>query len=325
MLVGRGDDPRARHLQADRLHRLAEEDAVLGAADRVDARADQLDPEPFEHPRLRQLDREVERRLAAQRRQQRVGPLALEHVGDAVEVERLEVGAVGEAGVGHDRGRVRVDDDRAEAVLAQHLQRLAARVVELAGLPDHDRPGADQADRLDVSPPRQGSSTQLSMIGQASCGPGPGLRVELHRVRAQLGEVEALDGAVVERDVRRLLGVARRDREAVVLDRHEHAAGLRARAPDGSRRGGRTAACTSRGRSRARAAGGRGRCRGSARARRARAAPRPPPRAARGRRGRSRAARRRSRRACRRRCRAGTTVTAAPAPASRRMIERFAP
>ena len=125
--------------EAAALHRLAEELAVLGAADRVDRRADQLDAELVEHARLGELDREVERGLAAQRRQQRVGPLAAEHVGDALEVERLEVGAVGEAGVGHDRRRVRVDDDRAEAVLAQHLQRLAAGVVELAGLPDHDR------------------------------------------------------------------------------------------------------------------------------------------------------------------------------------------
>jgi hypothetical protein len=37
-------------------------------------------------------------RLPAHRRQQRVGPLALEHAGDAFEVERLEVRAVGEPG-----------------------------------------------------------------------------------------------------------------------------------------------------------------------------------------------------------------------------------
>ena len=65
--------------------------------DHVDVRADQLDPELVEHARLVQLAREVERGLAAHRRQQRVGPLAAQHVGDALEVERLEVGAVGEA------------------------------------------------------------------------------------------------------------------------------------------------------------------------------------------------------------------------------------
>ena len=152
-----GHDQRLRHLQAGAADGLAEELAVLGAADHLGRRADQLDPEGVEHAGLGQLEPDVERRLAAHRRQQCVRPLAPEHVGDGLEVERLQVRAVGEPGVGHDRRRVRVDDDRAESVLPQHLQRLAARVVELAGLADHDRPGADQADRAQVTPLRQGS------------------------------------------------------------------------------------------------------------------------------------------------------------------------
>ena len=157
-VLRRRDDRRLRHPQARREHGLAEALAVLGALDDVDRRPDQLDAEIVEDALLGERDGEVERGLAAHRRQQRVGPLALEHARDALEVERLEVRAVGEPGVGHDRRRVRVDDDRPEPVLPQHLQRLAARVVELAGLPDHDRPGADQADRLDVTPPWQGRS-----------------------------------------------------------------------------------------------------------------------------------------------------------------------
>ena len=161
------------HAQPARLDRGLEELAVLGAGDRVDLRADQLDAELVEDARLVQLEREVERRLAAHRRQQRVGPLAAEHVGDALEVERLEVRAVGEAGVGHDRGRVRVDDDRAVAVVAQHLQRLAAGVVELAGLADHDRAGADQADRVDVVTPRQGAPPRPTRRGSTRRRAGP--------------------------------------------------------------------------------------------------------------------------------------------------------
>src|SRR5581483_7316431 len=53
-----------------------------------------------------------------------------------------------------------------------------------------------------------------------------GLRMELERARPQLRQLEPLDGAVVEGDVRRLGGLARADREAVVLARDEHAAGL---------------------------------------------------------------------------------------------------
>ena len=159
---GDGHDRRLGHAQPRREHGVAEALAVLGAPDDVDRRADQLDAEVVEDALLGELDGEVESGLAAHRRQQRVGPLALEHAGDAFEVERLEVRPVGEARVGHDRRRVRVDDDRPEPVLAQHLQRLAARVVELAGLADHDRPGADQADRLDVTPPWQACSPPRS-------------------------------------------------------------------------------------------------------------------------------------------------------------------
>ena len=158
-VVPAGHDRRRRDAVAGEPNGVPEELTVFGAPDHVEPGADQLDAQVGEHARLRQLERKVERGLAAERRQEGVGPLALQHAGHAVEVERLDVGAVGEPGVGHDRRRVRVDDDRAEAVLPQHLQRLAARVVELARLPDHDRAGADHADRREVRPPWQGPRT----------------------------------------------------------------------------------------------------------------------------------------------------------------------
>src|SRR5918995_2941851 len=52
---------------------------------------------------------------------------------------------------------------------------------------------------------------------------GACLRVELHRARAEVREVEALDRAVVERDVGHRRRIARVDAEAVVLRRHEDA------------------------------------------------------------------------------------------------------
>ena len=64
--------------------------------------------------------------------------------------ERLDVGGVGEVGVGHDRRRVRVGEDHPVALLAEHAARLGPRVVELARLADDDRAGADDEDRLDV-------------------------------------------------------------------------------------------------------------------------------------------------------------------------------
>ena len=84
--------------------------------------------------------------LAAERGQQRVGPLGGDDLLDELGRDRLDVGAVGEARVGHDRGGVAVDEHDLEAVVAQDLARLRAGVVELAGLADDDRPGADHED-----------------------------------------------------------------------------------------------------------------------------------------------------------------------------------
>ena len=69
-------------------------------------------------------------------------------------VERLDVGGVGHARVGHDRGRVGVDQHDLVAERAQGLAGLGAGVVELAGLADDDRPGADDHDLLYVLAPR---------------------------------------------------------------------------------------------------------------------------------------------------------------------------
>ena len=120
------------------------------SASRIDSHrgAEQLDAEPFEHARLLELDREVEGGLAAEGGDQRVGPLAFEDRGDRLQGQWLDIAAVGETGVGHDRRRVGVHQHDPAALLAQRLDPLDTRVVELAGLTDPDRPGAEDADRL---------------------------------------------------------------------------------------------------------------------------------------------------------------------------------
>ncbi len=150
-------DLRPRNPKAGALHRLAEGLAVLGAADRLVVGSDQLHPAALEHLRLVERRGEVERRLAAEGGQQRVRPLALDDPLHRVRGQRLHVGAVGELGVGHDRGRVGVDEHHLVAVGEQHLARLGARVVELRRLADHDRPRADQEDLPDVVAPRHNS------------------------------------------------------------------------------------------------------------------------------------------------------------------------
>ena len=65
---------------------------------------------------------------------------------DDLRRDRLDIGRVGQLRVGHDRRRVRVDQDDPVAFVLQRLARLRAGIIEFAGLPDHDRPGADDQD-----------------------------------------------------------------------------------------------------------------------------------------------------------------------------------
>ena len=144
-------DARARRIQPDVGHRVAELLAVFGHVDRFARRADQFAAELLEHAFAHQVERAVERRLPAHRRQHRVGPLLLDDPRDGAPVHGLDVHRIGHVRVGHDRGRVRVDQHHAIALLAQCLAGLRAGVIELAGLTDHDRTRADDQDALDVS------------------------------------------------------------------------------------------------------------------------------------------------------------------------------
>jgi hypothetical protein len=147
------------HGEAGGPHGVAEHLAVLGAPDRLDVGTDQLHAVALEHARGGQLDGQVERRLPAEGRQQRVGALGRDHGLDRLPVEGLHVGAVGDRGVGHDRGRVRVDQHHPVALGGQRARALGARVVELAGLADHDRPAAEDQDGVEVVAARHQSSS----------------------------------------------------------------------------------------------------------------------------------------------------------------------
>ena len=233
-------DRRARHLKAGLGHGLPEELAVLGAADGVVVDSDQLHPEALEDAAFVQDLGEIERRLAAERPEQRLGPLLLDHGRDRLGRERLDVGRGGELRVGHDRGRVRVDEHDLVALLEQDLARLHARIVELRRLADHDRPGPDDQDLLDVSPSRHRIPS-----GDELQEPVEQMQ-RVMRTRARLGVIldagggdvvqhEPLDGPVVQVQMRELgrpevgipanrlvfgealLPVRARDREPVVL------------------------------------------------------------------------------------------------------------
>ena len=150
---------RARRRQPDPRHRLAEELAILRLVDRRNRRADHHDVEFFQHPHLVQRQGAIERRLAAHGGQQ--GEAAghritflLDDLGDDLRRDRLDIGAVGQIGVGHDRRRIGIDEDDPIAFGAQGLAGLRAGIIEFASLPDDDGAGADDQDGRNVSPLR---------------------------------------------------------------------------------------------------------------------------------------------------------------------------
>lgn len=145
-LLERGADAGGRRLEADAVHGLLEELAVLGGADGREGGADEADAEAVEGARVGERDGEVESGLAAHGGEQRVGALGGDDALDEGRRHGADVGAVGEVGVGHDGGRVGVDEHHLVALLGERLARLRPGVVELARLPDHDGAGAEDHD-----------------------------------------------------------------------------------------------------------------------------------------------------------------------------------
>ena len=149
----RAHDDAPRHLEPDPRHRVAEQLAVLGLGDCSLRGADQLDAVALEGAVLGERARHVERGLAAHGRQARIRPLRRDDLLDHLGRDRLDVGRIGQLRIGHDRGRVRVDQDHPVALGLERLDRLGPGIVELAGLADHDRPRADHENRRDVGAP----------------------------------------------------------------------------------------------------------------------------------------------------------------------------
>ena len=140
----------AGDLQPDLPHGLLEELPVFRLADGLLVGADHLHPELFQDPHLGHLDGRVEAGLAAQGGEQRLRPFPLDDLGHDLGGDRLDVGPVRHLRVGHDRGRVGVDQDDFEPLFPQGLAGLGPGVVELAGLADDDGPGPDDEDFMDV-------------------------------------------------------------------------------------------------------------------------------------------------------------------------------
>ena len=126
-LANVADNFASRRVETDVRHRLFEEQAVLGHLDGLGFRADHLDVVFVENSGFGKFDRNVQRRLTADGRQQRIGPFALDDGRDKIRRQRLDIRAVGQLGIRHDRRRIRIDQNDLVAFLAQAPCRLAFR------------------------------------------------------------------------------------------------------------------------------------------------------------------------------------------------------
>ena len=106
-------------------------------------------------PCLRRRQRAVQRGLSAHGGQQRKAAgndvaFLLDDLGDDLRRDRLDIGGIRQFRIGHDGGRIGIDEDDAVALVLQGLHRLGAGIIEFAGLADHDGTGADDQDGGDV-------------------------------------------------------------------------------------------------------------------------------------------------------------------------------
>ncbi len=139
-------DTGTRGVETNFLHRDIEATTVFGFINGVGGGTNHGDAELFEHALPLQLQRAVQRRLAAHGRQHRIRTLFFDDFAYHFPVNRLDVGGISHFRVGHDGGRVGVHQNNAVALFAQGLTRLSAGVVKLTRLTDNNRARAQNQD-----------------------------------------------------------------------------------------------------------------------------------------------------------------------------------
>ena len=170
-VLDRLDHRALRDRLADPGHQVAEPAPILRGAHSVERRAEHADRVALEDAGVVERNRQVEPGLAAERRQQRVGPMLGDHPLQVLHRERRDHHGAAHVRIGHHRGRVRVDQHGLDPLAAQRQAGLHPGVVELGSLADEDRSRADDQHLL-----RQGHamarSNARSKTREPSIGPG---------------------------------------------------------------------------------------------------------------------------------------------------------
>ena len=136
----------ARRLDADLVEPLDEETPVLGVLDGLDGSAEDADAVALEHAATIEVQATVERRLTAEGQQDGIDLVRGDHALDELRNHRHQMHSVGQAVAGLNCGDVGVDEDRLDTLFPQRLDRLRARIVELAGLADPEGAGSEDQD-----------------------------------------------------------------------------------------------------------------------------------------------------------------------------------
>ena len=136
--------------ESDALHGLLEGLAIFRLVNGFRGRADQAHPVFGQGPSISQFHGDIQRRLSPHGRKQRIGTFPLDHLLHHVHRNGLDIGAIRQLRIGHDRGRIAVDQHDPVPLLPQGFAGLGPRIVELARLSDHDRTRPDQQDAVDV-------------------------------------------------------------------------------------------------------------------------------------------------------------------------------
>ena len=154
-LVHVGDGARKWLAEAEFLNDLPECFAIFGAMNDFAVGADHLHAVTLQDTVVPERACAVECGLSAQRWKQRIDRcakflLANDDFFNGLGSDRLDVGAITERGIGHDRRGIGIHQDDAEALFMERLACLRSGVVELAALADDNGARADDQDGVDV-------------------------------------------------------------------------------------------------------------------------------------------------------------------------------
>ena len=131
------------HLDTQAVHCFFEDTPVLASLNSIHLNTNYFDSILLKHAGASKFGGQIKSALAPKIGQQGVGTLVLNDFCHTLQIKRLDIGYVSGAGVGHNRCRVGIGQHYLVAQLAKCLAGLSARVVELAGLANDDRAGAD--------------------------------------------------------------------------------------------------------------------------------------------------------------------------------------